>query len=114
MHAIETPVDMKVMHADNVESELPRIRNLEDYDFVFITNCYVPYEKQSFYSYADIKDISNYLSKYGFRLIEPSELEHEPAKSTLHVFKRVHNTYRQTKLFLFDNCYHQNPSNRSV
>jgi hypothetical protein len=26
----------------------------------------------------------------------------------------LHNTYRQSKLFLFDNHYHQNPSNRSV
>lgn len=86
VHVIETPVDMKIMHADDVESELPRISNLEDYDFVFITNCYVHYREQSFYSYADIKDISNYLSKYGFRLIEPSELEHEAGKSTLHIF----------------------------
>lgn len=86
VHAIKIPVDMKVMHANNVESELPRIRNLENYDFVFVTNCYVHYEKQSFYSYADIKDISNYLSKYGFRLKEPSELEHEAGKSSLHIF----------------------------
>ena len=34
--------------------------------------------------------------------------------ASLHISYCFHNTYRQTKLFLFDNCYQQNPSNRSV
>jgi len=34
--------------------------------------------------------------------------------ASLHISSCCHNAYRQTKLFLFDNCYHQNPFNRSV
>jgi hypothetical protein len=34
--------------------------------------------------------------------------------ASLQISSCLHNTYRQTKLFLFDNCYHQNPYNRSV
>jgi hypothetical protein len=34
--------------------------------------------------------------------------------ASLHISDCVHNAYRQKKLFLFDNCYHQNPTNRSV
>jgi hypothetical protein len=34
--------------------------------------------------------------------------------ASLHISYCLQNAYRQTKLFLFDNYYHQNPSNRSV
>jgi hypothetical protein len=34
--------------------------------------------------------------------------------ASLQISVCLHNAYRQTKLFLFDNCYHQNPSDRSV
>jgi hypothetical protein len=34
--------------------------------------------------------------------------------ASLQISGCLHNAYRQTKLFLFDNNYHQNPSNRSV
>jgi hypothetical protein len=34
--------------------------------------------------------------------------------ASLHISFCLHNAYRQTKLFLFDNCYHQNLFNRSV
>jgi hypothetical protein len=34
--------------------------------------------------------------------------------ASLQISVCLRNAYRQTKLFLFDNCYHQNPSNRSV
>jgi len=88
VHAIETPVDMKVMHADNIEVELTGIDNLKDYDVVFITNCYVSYEKKSFYSYRDIENTSKYLAEYGFKLRAPSELEYQSGRSSLYIFKK--------------------------
>lgn len=94
-HAIETPIDIKIVHANNVESEILSISNFKDYDFVFIANLYVNYEKQSFFSFQDVKVISNYLTKHDFNLIEPSELGYEPNKTSFMVFEKKFHHYKQ-------------------
>lgn len=87
-HGLKAPIDMKIMSPDNVESKMLNISNLRDYDFIFITNYYVRYDKESFFPFQDIKLISRHLSKHDFSLIEPSELMHEPNKSSLMIFKK--------------------------
>jgi hypothetical protein len=85
-YAIEDPVDIKIARADNMGLDLSDISNLKDYDVVFVVNFYVPYETESFFSTEDLKSISGYLTKRGFRPIEPAELWLEAGRSSLLVF----------------------------
>ena len=86
-HAIEVPVDIRIVCANKIESEMPGISNHNTYDVVFVANCYVGYEKQSFFSLQDMKVISNYLAEQGYRPIERCEFGLKTNESSLMVFE---------------------------
>jgi hypothetical protein len=87
VHLIQVPVDIKIIDSTNVESGISHI-NIENYDQVIVINCYVSYEKQSFFSTEKTQYISKHLDKYGFILAEKQHFN----SSSLTIFEKTKNT----------------------
>jgi len=88
VHTVEAAVDLWVLPAEEIKSNIPGDRGLNDYDYVFIANQHVGYG-QRIYLLPEIQLISDYLEENNFALTETIVSEHEPRKSSLMVFGKL-------------------------
>jgi hypothetical protein len=90
-HAIREDVDMKIVRKENMKSEMDDIDNLNNYDFVFMVNCYMESIKNPFFSEKDVANITEHLAKYNFSLINQIKAKSEFDNSSLIVFAKNDN-----------------------
>jgi uncharacterized membrane protein len=85
-HAITGLVDVRIIRANDVQSQLNAGLGLKDYDFVFFVNCCAEDEKQSWLLPQNIQAVTDYLVSCGFMPSAPAD---KVGEGSLYIFAKA-------------------------